>query len=103
MPVWSEILVELVHKQEQGHPPDFDGVRRKYLAELNHHSMALSVFHATTHTFSGTPSAKIVKSHKGRAFIKQHIVQPVSTVQVGILQAGPERSPPQMQNLGLSQ
>ncbi len=32
MPIWSEILTEL------GKTPDFDGVRRKYLLELHHHS-----------------------------------------------------------------
>ena len=40
--------------------------------------LALSVFHATTHTFSGTPAVKIVESHTGRAFIKHHVVQAVS-------------------------
>ena len=37
--------------------------------------LALSVFHATTHTFSATRAVKIVESHTGRAFVKQHIVQ----------------------------
>lgn len=37
--------------------------------------LALSVFHATTHTFSATHAVKIVESHTGRAFVKQHIVQ----------------------------
>lgn len=37
--------------------------------------LALSVFHATTHTFSGTRTAKIVENHNGRAFIK-HAPQP---------------------------
>ena len=32
--------------------------------------MALSVYHATTQTFSGTPAAKIVENHTGRAFVK---------------------------------
>ena len=45
--------------------------------------LALSVFHATTHTFSGTPAVKIVENHTGRAFIKQNVVQPVPLVQVG--------------------
>ena len=36
-------------------------------------NMALSVYHATTHTFSGTPAAKIVENHAGRAFIKHHV------------------------------
>lgn len=39
--------------------------------------LSLSVFHATTHTFSGTPAAKIVENHAGRAFIK-HYVAPAS-------------------------
>ena len=43
----------------------------------------LSVFHATTHTFAGTPAVKIVESHTGRAFIKQHIAQPIQAMQVG--------------------
>ena len=30
--------------------------------------LSLSVFHATTHTFSGTTAAKIVENHTGRAF-----------------------------------
>ena len=32
--------------------------------------LCLSVFHATTHTFSGTPALKIVENHVGRAFVK---------------------------------
>ena len=35
--------------------------------------MALSVYHATTQTFSGTPATKIVENHTGRAFIKQFV------------------------------
>jgi hypothetical protein len=30
----------------------------------------LSVFHATTHTFSGTSAVKIIENHEGKAFIK---------------------------------
>ena len=37
---------------------------------------SLSVFHATTHTFSGTPVVKIVENHAGRAYIK-HIPHPI--------------------------
>ena len=33
MPIWSEILAEL-NASAQGRPPDFDGVRRKYLSRL---------------------------------------------------------------------
>ena len=46
--------------------------------------LALSVFHAATHTFSNTSAAKIVESHTGRAFIKQHVVSPVQSIQLGV-------------------
>ncbi len=39
---------------------------------------SLSVFHSTTHTFTGTSAVKIVENHTGRAFIKQHIPRPPS-------------------------
>ena len=38
--------------------------------------LSLSVFHATIHTFTGTPAVKIVENHTGRAFIKHQIIQP---------------------------
>ncbi len=34
--------------------------------------LVLSVFHSTTHTFTGTSAVKIVENHAGRAFIKQY-------------------------------
>ena len=34
MPIWSEILAELSKPRDEGPDPDFDRVRRKYLAEL---------------------------------------------------------------------
>jgi hypothetical protein len=37
----------------------------------------LSVFHATTHTFSATPAVKIIENHLGKAFIKQFQMVPV--------------------------
>ena len=46
--------------------------------------LSLSVFHATTHTFSNTSAVKIVENHTGRAFIKQHVVAPMPAVQIGI-------------------
>jgi len=33
--------------------------------------LVLSVFHSTTHTFSGTNAVKIIENHNGKAFIKQ--------------------------------
>ena len=56
--------------------------------------LALSVFHAATHTFASTPAVKIVENHTGRAFIKQHVVQPMPAMQLGIAQAAPEGSGP---------
>jgi hypothetical protein len=40
--------------------------------EVDEHlqDLALSVFHATTHTFTGTGAIKIMENHLGRAFIK---------------------------------
>jgi hypothetical protein len=42
--------------------------------------VVLSVFHATTHTFTGTAAVKIIENHLGKAFIKQsrQVVLPVS-------------------------
>ncbi|MDG6027364.1 MAG: serine protease [Candidatus Brocadia sp.] len=42
--------------------------------------LVLSIFHATTHTFSATPVVKIIENHNGKAFIKaQQVVQvPIS-------------------------
>ena len=45
--------------------------------------LSLSVFHATTHTFSNTPAAKIIENHAGRAFIRQ-----VQNVQLDIDPSG---------------
>ena len=50
----------------------------------------LSIFHATTHTFTGTNAAKIIENHLGKAFIKcvQTVtpMQPHSTIPVDGLQ-----------------
>ena len=48
--------------------------------------LVLSVFHATIHTFTGTPVVKIVENHTGRAFVKQQIIQPAQALQIGITQ-----------------
>jgi hypothetical protein len=37
--------------------------------------LVLSVFHATTHTFSATPAVKIIENHLGKAFVKQVMPQ----------------------------
>jgi hypothetical protein len=41
--------------------------------------LVLSVFHATTHTFSGTPAVKIIENQLGRAFIKQFAMVPLAS------------------------
>lgn len=35
----------------------------------------LSIFHATTHTFIGTSTAKILENHLGKAYIKRRLIQ----------------------------
>lgn len=54
--------------------------------------LVLSVFHATTHTFNGTPATKIIESHLGRAFIKLS-----QQIQMGVARAvqPPPQQPPQ--------
>lgn len=39
-------------------------------ADQEFQDLVLSVFHATTHTFDGTPAVKIIENHNGKAFIK---------------------------------
>ena len=46
MPIWSEILAEL-HETAKGRPPDFDGVRRKYLHRLNQHTKRDTILYAS--------------------------------------------------------
>ena len=55
--------------------------------------LSLSVFHATTHTFTGTAAAKIVENHVGRAFIKHVPLQQTQAVQIGF-GPGPPTQPP---------
>ena len=48
------------------------GVMVKRLEDDDHlQDGILSVFHATTHTFAGSDTAKIIENHKGRAFVKR--------------------------------
>jgi len=50
----------------------------------------LSVFHATTHTFSGTSATKIIENHLGKAFIKM-------AAMAQVMVPGPPNQPPPMQ------
>ena len=45
---------------------------------------SLSVFHAANHTFTGTPAAKIVENHQGKAYIKHFSVR---SLNMGLEQA----------------
>ena len=47
MPIWSEILRELRDSAHSDQPPDYDGVRRKYLAALRNHSDRDVILYAT--------------------------------------------------------
>ena len=47
MPLWSDILAELKQSAPQGSPPDFDGVRRRYLAALHRHTDRNVVLYAS--------------------------------------------------------
>jgi hypothetical protein len=40
--------------------------------------LVLSVFHAASHTFGGTPAVKIIENHLGKAFIKSQVQQQVT-------------------------
>ena len=47
MPLWSGILAELSRSAAQGSPTDFDGVRRRYLADLHRHTERDVVLYAS--------------------------------------------------------
>ena len=47
MPTWSGILAELRETTEEDRPPDFDGVRRKYLSELQEHTGRQTILYAS--------------------------------------------------------
>ena len=47
MPLWSDILAELEQSAAQGSPPDFDGVRRRYLDGLHRHTNRNVVLYAS--------------------------------------------------------
>jgi hypothetical protein len=52
--------------------------------------LVLSVYHSTTHTFSGTPAIKIIENQNGRAFVKIQAMQ----AQI-VQQPPPPQQPPQ--------
>jgi len=55
----------------------------------------LSVFHATAHTFNGSPTVKIIENHLGKAFIKSAQAQVIMQRQpLGATPPGPGATPP---------
>lgn len=60
MPIWSEILKELRDTAQPGQPPDFDGVRRKYLSALRDHSNRDVILYATGWLQKGDLSPSLV-------------------------------------------
>lgn len=52
--------------------------------------LVLSVYHSTTHTFSGTPAIKIIENQNGRAFVK------IQAMPAQIIQPQPLQQPPQL-------
>jgi hypothetical protein len=55
----------------------------------------LSVFHAASHTFNGSPTVKIIENHLGKAFIKAHQVQQIMMAPPPVFPQAPPQ-PPQM-------
>lgn len=47
MRIWSEIPTEFANTQQDGHPPDFDGFRQEYLAEMYRHTGRNVSLHAS--------------------------------------------------------
>lgn len=56
--------------------------------------LVLSVFHAATHTFSGTAAVKLIENHLGKAFVKQ---QQVVAVQQPVPSGPPPHTPSEEQ------
>ena len=59
MPIWSEILAELAASITQNGVTDFDGVRRKYLLELHHHTRRNIILYATGWIQKEAPAASV--------------------------------------------
>lgn len=74
----AEVSKELTQGQFRSHGRHINKDRAKEMgliiedleADQDFQDLVLSVFHATTHTFDGTPAVKIIENHNGRAFLK---------------------------------
>jgi len=45
-------------------------------ADQTFQDLVLSIYHATTHTFNGSPAVKIIENQNGRAYIRLHGIPP---------------------------
>ncbi len=50
-------------------------------SDANLQDLVLGVFHATMHTFNGTPALKIIENHLGKAFVKIQQLQAIPVSQ----------------------
>jgi hypothetical protein len=58
-------------------------------ADQTTQDLALSIFHATTHTFGATTCVKIIENHQGKAFMKQQqVMMPVGIPQPVVMPGG---------------
>ncbi|MEY2509735.1 MAG: hypothetical protein QOE26_498 [Verrucomicrobiota bacterium] len=65
MPTWGGILKELKDSQRQGpgqpaKRPDFDGIRRKYLVALHHHTKRAVILYSTSFATPGAASPDLL-------------------------------------------
>ena len=59
MPIWSEILGEIVEGTADGNPPNFDEIRRKYLVELYNHNQRPVILYASGWLQKDAPEASL--------------------------------------------
>ncbi|MFA5213038.1 MAG: serine protease [Methanoregula sp.] len=92
----SESLSDHTRFKSHGHHINRDEARRIGLVVDDLESdqvlqdLVLSVYHSTTHTFSGTPAIKIIENQNGRSFVKIQAM-PAQIVQ----QPPPQQQPSQ--------
>jgi hypothetical protein len=60
----------------------------------------LSVFHATTQTFDGTPAVKIIENHLGKAFVKMERTVSIPIVPTSLQIPTPPQQPPNRKGRG---
>lgn len=76
------------------------GIKIKHLEDdQTCQDLVLSIFHATTHTFTGTAATKIIESHIGKAWMlisgQAQILVPQQLLKQGLIMAQPVQQPQQ--------